>query len=130
MAMRRFVEGEKTNGRWAMMAVVGILGAEALGVPVKWYEAGAAQYDLPVVAQIPILFMTLGFLETKRYQGFKETGTVSSVQNMQNMLHRHCSEHGHQGCRCRLGLHEQLWQLKSNMPCSCHWQGQQQNPGD
>jgi hypothetical protein len=27
--------------------------------------------------QLPILFLTLGFLETKRYIGFKETGSVS-----------------------------------------------------
>lgn len=39
---------------------------QALGVPVKWYEAGAAQYDFPVIAQVPILFLVLGFLETKR----------------------------------------------------------------
>lgn len=65
------------NNRWAMMAVVGILGQEILGVPVKWYEAGAAEYDFPVIAQVPILFLVMGFLETKRFQGFKETGTVS-----------------------------------------------------
>ena len=60
------------------MAVAGILGQELLGVPVKWYEAGAAEYDLPVIAQVPILFLVMGFLETKRFQGFKETGTVSA----------------------------------------------------
>jgi len=64
--------------RWAMMAVTGILGQELLGVPVKWYEAGAADYDFPVIAQVPILFLVMGFLETKRFQGFKETGTVSA----------------------------------------------------
>ena len=42
------------------------------------YEAGAKEYDLPVIAQVPILFATLGFLETKRLQGWKETGTVRS----------------------------------------------------
>lgn len=58
--------------------IAGILGQELLGVPVKWYEAGRAEYDLPVIAQIPILFLVMGFLETKRFVGFKETGTVSS----------------------------------------------------
>eukprot|EP00967_Tisochrysis_lutea_P045882 scaffold55667_cov23-Tisochrysis_lutea.AAC.1 len=65
--------------RWAMMAVTGILGQELLGVPAKWYEAGAAEYDLPVQAQVPILFLVMGFLETKRFQGFRETGTVSAA---------------------------------------------------
>eukprot|EP00798_Chlamydomonas_sp_ICE-L_P023352 gene23352-30604_t len=70
-----YQEAEKTNGRWAMMAVAGILGQEALGVTPKWFMAGAAEYDLPISAQLPVLFATLGFLETKRLQGYKETGT-------------------------------------------------------
>ena len=44
--------------------------------PSRWL-AGTKEYDLPVIAQIPVLFATLGFLETKRLQGWKETGTVS-----------------------------------------------------
>ena len=44
--------------------------------PPRWL-AGTKEYDLPVIAQIPVLFATLGFLETKRLQGWKETGTVS-----------------------------------------------------
>ena len=75
--LKWYVEAEKTNGRWAMMAVAGILGQELLGVDAKWYEAGAKEYDLPVIAQLPIFFLVMGFLETKRFQGFKETGTVS-----------------------------------------------------
>jgi len=61
------------------MGVAGVLGQELLGVKdgVKWYEAGAAEYDFPVIAQLPILFLVMGFLETKRFQGFKETGAVS-----------------------------------------------------
>jgi hypothetical protein len=42
------------------------------------YEAGAAKYDFPVEAQLPIFWLVMGFLETKRYIGFKETGTVRS----------------------------------------------------
>nr|6SL5_6 Chain 6, Lhca6 [Dunaliella salina] len=68
----------KTNCRWAMMAVTGIMGQELLGVPVKWFEAGAAEYDLPVQAQVPILFLVMGFLETKRFQGFRESGFINS----------------------------------------------------
>ena len=34
--LKWLVEGEKTNGRWAMMAVAGILGQELLGVDTKW----------------------------------------------------------------------------------------------
>jgi len=79
--LKWYAEAEKTNGRWAMAAVAGILGAEALGVPTKWYEAGAAEYDLPVIAQVPILFLVLGFLETKRYIGFKETGTSGFINS-------------------------------------------------
>eukprot|EP00798_Chlamydomonas_sp_ICE-L_P013373 gene13373-19218_t len=70
-----YQEAEKTNGRWAMIAVAGILGQEVLGVDPKWYLAGAKEYDLPVSAQLPILFAVLGLLETKRLQGYKETGT-------------------------------------------------------
>jgi hypothetical protein len=44
----RFAEAEKTNGRWAMMAVVGILGTELLGVQPSWWEAGAKDYGVPM----------------------------------------------------------------------------------
>lgn len=79
--LKWYAEAEKTNGRWAMMAVAGILGQELLGVPVKWFEAGQASYDLPVVAQVPILFLVMGFLETKRYIGFKETGSSGFINS-------------------------------------------------
>lgn len=79
--LKWYAEAEKTNGRWAMMGVVGVLGAELLGVPVKWFEAGAQQYDLPLLPQLAILFAVLGFLETKRYIGFKETGTSGFVNS-------------------------------------------------
>eukprot|EP00199_Chlamydomonas_sp_CCMP681_P006491 CAMPEP_0119105856 /NCGR_PEP_ID=MMETSP1180-20130426/3707_1 /TAXON_ID=3052 ORGANISM="Chlamydomonas cf sp, Strain CCMP681" /NCGR_SAMPLE_ID=MMETSP1180 /ASSEMBLY_ACC=CAM_ASM_000741 /LENGTH=215 /DNA_ID=CAMNT_0007091025 /DNA_START=35 /DNA_END=682 /DNA_ORIENTATION=+ len=79
--LKWYAEAEKTNGRWAMMGVVGCLGQELLGVPVKWYEAGAAQYDLPVVAQVPLLFLIMGFLETKRFIGWKETGSSGFINS-------------------------------------------------
>jgi light-harvesting complex I chlorophyll a/b binding protein 5 len=34
--LKWYAEAEKTNGRWAMMAVAGILGQELLGVDAKW----------------------------------------------------------------------------------------------
>ena len=73
----RFAEAEKTNGRWAMMAVVGILGTELLGVQPSWWEAGAKDYGVDNTALLAVEATIMGFLETKRYQGFKETGTVS-----------------------------------------------------
>eukprot|EP00195_Chlamydomonas_chlamydogama_P016877 CAMPEP_0202890088 /NCGR_PEP_ID=MMETSP1392-20130828/600_1 /ASSEMBLY_ACC=CAM_ASM_000868 /TAXON_ID=225041 /ORGANISM="Chlamydomonas chlamydogama, Strain SAG 11-48b" /LENGTH=216 /DNA_ID=CAMNT_0049573579 /DNA_START=75 /DNA_END=725 /DNA_ORIENTATION=- len=79
--LKWYVEAEKTNGRWAMAAVAGILGQELLGVDAKWFEAGAKDYDLPVIAQIPILFLVMGFLETKRFQGWKESGTSGFINS-------------------------------------------------
>jgi light-harvesting complex I chlorophyll a/b binding protein 5 len=61
-----------------MAAVAGILFTDAMGLP-KWYEAGALDYDIPATAQLGVLFPVMGFLELKRLQGFKETGTVSCL---------------------------------------------------
>jgi hypothetical protein len=73
----RYSEAEKTNGRWAMMAVAGILATEALGLP-KWYEAGAAVgADVPVAPLAATTMLFTGAAETFRYKGWKETGTVS-----------------------------------------------------
>lgn len=69
--------------RWAMMAVTGILGQELLGVTPAWWEAGAKEYDIPVIPLTAIQFTIMGFLETKRFQGFKQTGTVSSGSSVQ-----------------------------------------------
>merc|ERR1712224_563948 len=66
-----YAEAEKMNGRWAMVAVVGILGQEAFGLG-KWFEAGAKDYDFPILPLIAIEFLIMGFLETKRYQGKKK----------------------------------------------------------
>ena len=43
----------------------------------KWFEAGAKDYGYSPLALIALEFLLLGFLEVKRYQGFKRTGTVS-----------------------------------------------------
>lgn len=59
-----------------MMGVAGIMGQELLGVSPKWFEAGGKEYDIDFLPLLAIEFATLGFLETKRYQGFKTTGSV------------------------------------------------------
>lgn len=59
-----------------MMGVAGIMGQELLGVTPKWFEAGGKEYDIDFLPLLAIEFATLGFLETKRYQGFKNTGSV------------------------------------------------------
>ncbi|GBF98157.1 light-harvesting protein of photosystem I [Raphidocelis subcapitata] len=71
--LKWYAEAEKTNGRWAMMAVAGILGTEILGLP-KWYEAGAAS-DVPTAPLAATTMLFTGAAETFRYKGWKETGT-------------------------------------------------------
>jgi len=68
------------NARFAMMAVAGILFTEVTGVEPKWFEAGARDYGAPLPALIAVQAVIMGFLETKRYEGWKETG-MSGVIN-------------------------------------------------
>ena len=42
----------------------------------KWFNAGAKDYGFPPLALLSLEFLLLGFLELKRYQGFKKTGKV------------------------------------------------------
>mmetsp|Transcript_12353 Transcript_12353/g.34690 ORF Transcript_12353/g.34690 Transcript_12353/m.34690 type:complete len:226 (+) Transcript_12353:117-794(+) len=70
-----YVEAEKQNGRWAMMAVAGILFTEALGFAPKWFNVGAESAgDYPLPGLIAIEAAVMGALENKRLRGFKETG--------------------------------------------------------
>merc|ERR1719504_502990 len=78
--LKWYVEAEKMNGRWAMTAAAGILGQEALGVG-KWFEAGAKDYGFPLMPLLAIEFLVMGFLETKRFQGFKETGNSGLIES-------------------------------------------------
>merc|ERR1712159_806647 len=78
--LKWYVEAEKTNGRWAMMATAGILGQEALGLG-KWFDAGAKDYGFPLLPLIAIEFLVMGFLETKRYRGLKETGNSGVINS-------------------------------------------------
>jgi hypothetical protein len=62
----------------AMAAVAGILATDLLGLP-KWYEAGAQQYGIPPIALLAIMAPIMGFLETKRLEGFLATGKSGFV---------------------------------------------------
>ena len=56
-----------------MAAVAGILFTDLVGLP-KWYEAGAVPYGIPPLALLAIQAPIMGFLETKRLEGFLATG--------------------------------------------------------
>ena len=68
----------KCNLPQAMAAVAGILATDLLGLP-KWYEAGAQQYGIPPIALLAIMAPIMGFLETKRLEGFLATGKSGFV---------------------------------------------------
>lgn len=72
--LKWYTEAEKTNGRWAMAAVAGILFTDLIGKP-KWFEAGAEEYWMPFPALLATTFLFTGFFELKRYNGWAETGT-------------------------------------------------------
>jgi light-harvesting complex I chlorophyll a/b binding protein 5 len=61
-----------------MAAVAGILFTDAMGLP-KWYEAGGLEYGIPPLAQLAILAPVMGFLETKRLEGWLATGQSGLV---------------------------------------------------
>lgn len=72
--LKWYAEAEKTNGRWAMAAVAGILFTDALGLP-NWVNAGAeADLLLPLPTLIGIEIVLFALIEAKRYEGFKKTG--------------------------------------------------------
>jgi len=80
--LRWYQEAEKTNGRWAMAAVAGILFTEAAGIGGKWWLADReSRPDVPLEPLIAMQFIIMGFLETKRYQGWKETGTSGFINS-------------------------------------------------
>jgi light-harvesting complex I chlorophyll a/b binding protein 5 len=75
-----YAEAEKTNGRWAMAAVAGILGQEILGRGV-WFNVGAEPQWLPDSALLAIEFFVVGHFEVKRFQGWnkhKTSGVLDS----------------------------------------------------
>ncbi|QDZ20748.1 light-harvesting protein of photosystem I [Chloropicon primus] len=77
--LKWYQEAELMNGRFAMIGAAGILGAEILGVnttDLTWYEAGTKEYEIPLAPLVAIQAVVMGFLEMKRYQGWKEYGVT------------------------------------------------------
>eukprot|EP00887_Chlorella_sp_A99_P000031 scaffold16.g31.t1 len=72
--LKYYREGELTNGRWSMAAVVGILFTDLVGLG-PWWEAGAkveSQFDLKTLIAVEIaVFATL---EGLRARGWERTG--------------------------------------------------------
>jgi len=66
-----FREGELYNARWAMMAVIGILFTDAVGLP-KFWLAGAESYPISNEVLAAIEIAVFAVLETKRYQAFQK----------------------------------------------------------
>ena len=67
------VEGELTNGRWAMAAVAGILFTDLFGLG-DWWTAGAKPTPIPLTTLVAIQTAVFAFLEAKRYESWKKTG--------------------------------------------------------
>ena len=67
------VEGELTNGRWAMAAVAGILFTDLFGLG-DWWTAGAKPTPIPLTTLVAIETAVFAFLEAKRYESWKKTG--------------------------------------------------------
>jgi hypothetical protein len=69
-----FVEAERTNGRWAMAAVAGILFTELVGKPA-WFVAGAeTTLPLPLNTLVAIEIALFAVLEAKRFSNYQKTG--------------------------------------------------------
>jgi len=77
--LKWYVEAELVNGRWAMIAVAGIIGSSALGVEGEWYEAGSKDFDFPFLPLLGCQALVMGFIETKRMEGFKATGETGFI---------------------------------------------------
>ena len=67
------VEGELTNGRWAMAAVAGILFTDLFGLG-DWWTAGAKPTPIPLTTLVAVEVAVFAFLEGKRYESWKKTG--------------------------------------------------------
>lgn len=57
-----------------MAACAGILFTEVIGKP-NWWDHAKQEYWMPIPALFAIQMLIVGALETKRFQGWKETGT-------------------------------------------------------
>jgi len=61
------------NGRWAMMAVAGIIFTDLFGLG-PWWTVGAQPTAIPLNILVAIEVVVMGLLEAKRIEGFKKTG--------------------------------------------------------
>jgi hypothetical protein len=66
-------EAELTNGRWAMMAVAGIIFTDAFGLG-PWWTAGAQPTAIPFTTLVAVEVAVMAVLESKRIDGWKKTG--------------------------------------------------------
>jgi len=72
--LKYYREGELTNGRWAMAAVVGILFTDLVGLG-NWWEAGAnvqSSFDLKTLIIVEVV--TFAILEGFRAKAYEKTG--------------------------------------------------------
>lgn len=78
-----FKAAELMNGRWAMLAVVGILAQEALGKGA-WWTAGAQEYAVDIKTQLLVGIPTFVVLEGLRASGYEKNGeaTFKDFANM------------------------------------------------
>jgi hypothetical protein len=68
-----YQEAELMNGRWAMMAVSGILATDLIGKG-DWWTIGAEPTALPFPTLVAIEVVIMAVLEAKRIRGWKKTG--------------------------------------------------------
>ena len=61
------------NGRWAMMAVTGIIFTDLLGKG-PWWTAGAEPTSIPFTTLVAVEVVVMAILESKRIRGWKSTG--------------------------------------------------------
>jgi hypothetical protein len=74
--LKWYVQGELVNGRFAMLAVAGILVPELLGgaglggpaAKVAWYNAGAYEYFAPASSLAMVMMILFAWVEMRRYQ--------------------------------------------------------------
>lgn len=72
-----YAEGERTNARWAMAAVAGILFTDLVGIHGdmgRWWEADAKQYWADTKTLLAIEVVVIGLLEALRVKGWERTG--------------------------------------------------------
>lgn len=68
-----YQEAELMNGRWAMMAVSGIIFTDLFGLG-PWWTAGAQPTAIPFTTLVAIEVVVMAVLESKRISGWKSTG--------------------------------------------------------